>query len=394
MTKLQRLFNIVLPGIFIPLVLGSVYNYSQYAKNIMEVFDITKFSADIGFTLIIFFLGTGAAFFGRFVEMFPKRMAVVSTILFAIGVLLLSFATYTGFLPLYYIGCSFMGTGTGIGYTSPIKQLLSLSQNHKGFFSGLSICGFGLGKFVAAPMIECLLANFTLPIVFLLMGLIFSAVMSFSSWLYKPNPAYISTKYTAIPYKTLIKTKFLTKEYISIWFMFFINITCGLALISQEKMLFQNAGYTAIAALMAATAIANVGGRFGMSTASDYIGRKGSYNIICTVGILGAFLCYTQNPVLLVGGILFCEFAYGGNFSVLPSLLAKQFGDGCLSTVHSMTLSGWGLAGITSVILANTFTGNTLYLILACLYLIGFLGFTICVRRQERFCRYEQGHSR
>ena len=390
----KELFNIVLPGIFIPLVLGSVYNYSQYAKNIMEVFDITKFSADIGFTLIIFFLGTGAAFFGRFVEMFPKRMAVVSTILFAIGVLLLSFATYTGFLPLYYIGCSFMGTGTGIGYTSPIKQLLSLSQNHKGFFSGLSICGFGLGKFVAAPMIECLLTNFTLPIVFLLMGLIFSAVMSFSSWLYKPNPAYISTKYTAIPYKTLIKTKFLTKEYISIWFMFFINITCGLALISQEKMLFQNAGYTAIAALMAATAIANVGGRFGMSTASDYIGRKGSYNIICTVGILGAFLCYTQNPVLLVGGILFCEFAYGGNFSVLPSLLAKQFGDGCLSTVHSMTLSGWGLAGITSVILANTFTGNTLYLILACLYLIGFLGFTICVRRQEHFCQYEQGHSR
>ena len=390
----KDLFNIVLPGIFIPLVLGSVYNYSQYAKNIMEVFDITKFSADIGFTLIIFFLGTGAAFFGRFVEMFPKRMAVVSTILFAIGVLLLSFATYTGFLLLYYIGCSFIGTGTGIGYTSPIKQLLSLSQNHKGFFSGLSICGFGLGKFVAAPMIECLLANFTLPVVFLLMGLIFLTVMSFSSWLYRPNPAYISTKHTAIPYKTLIKTKFLTKEYISIWFMFFINITCGLALISQEKMLFQNAGYTAIAALMAATAIANVGGRFGMSTASDYIGRKGSYNIICTVGILGAFLCYTQNSVLLVGGILFCEFAYGGNFSVLPSLLAKQFGDGCLSTVHSMTLSGWGLAGITSVILANIFTGNTLYLILACLYLIGFLGFTICVRRQERFCRYEQGHSR
>ena len=390
----NRFFNILIPGIFIPLVLGSVYNYSQYAKNIMETFDISKFSADIGFTLIIFFLGMGAAVFGRFVEMFPKRMAVVSTILFAIGVLLLSFATYTGFLPLYYIGCSFMGTGTGIGYTSPIKQLLSLSQNHKGFFSGLGICGFGLGKFVAAPMIECLLANFTLPIVFLLMGLIFLTVMSFSSWLYKPNPAYISTKHTAIPYKTLIKTKFLTKEYISIWFMFFINITCGLALISQEKMLFQNAGYTAIAALMAATAIANVGGRFGMSTASDYIGRKGSYNIICTVGILGAFLCYTQNPVLLVGGILFCEFAYGGNFSVLPSLLAKQFGDGCLSTVHSMTLSGWGLAGITSVILANTFTGNTLYLILACLYLIGFLGFTICVRRQERFCRYEQVHSR
>ena len=379
----KDLFNIVLPGIFIPLVLGSVYNYSQYAKNIMEAFDITKFSADIGFTLIIFFLGTGAAIFGRFVEMFPKRMAIVSTILFAIGLLTVSFATYTGLLTLYYIGCSFMGIGTGIGYTSPIKQLLSLSQNHKGFFSGLSICGFGLGKFVAAPMIEYLLANFTLPVVFLLMGLIFLAIMSFSSWLYKPNPAYISTKYTAIPYKMLVKVKFLTKEYISIWFMFFINITCGLALISQEKALFLSAGYTAIAALMAATAIANVGGRFGMSTASDYIGRKAAYHWVASLGILGAFLCYTQNPILLVIGILMIEWNYGGGFSCLPSLLAKRFGDSCLSTVHSMTLSAWGFAGIAGPILGNLFTDNTLYLVLALLYFLGFLGFTIFVKRDK-----------
>ena len=380
----KDLFNIVLPGIFIPLVLGSVYNYSQYAKNIMEVFDITKFSADIGFTLIIFFLGMGAAVFGRFVEMFPKRMAIVSTILFAIGLLTVSFATYTGILPLYYIGCSFMGIGTGIGYTSPIKQLLSLSQNHKGFFSGLSICGFGLGKFVAAPMIEYLLANFTLPIVFLLMGLVFLIIMSFSSWLYRPNPNYISTKYTAIPYKNLVKEKFLTKEYISIWFMFFINITCGLALISQEKLLFLTAGYTSIATLMAATAIANVGGRFGMSTASDSIGRKAAYHWVASLGILGAFLCYTQNPILLVAGILMIEWNYGGGFSCLPSLLAKRFGDSCLSTVHSMTLSAWGFAGIAGPILGNMFKDNTLYLVLALLYFVGFLGFTIFVKRDDK----------
>jgi OFA family oxalate/formate antiporter-like MFS transporter len=379
----NRFLNILVPGILLPVSLGSVYNYSQYAKNIMETFDISKFSADIGFTLIIFFLGMGAAVFGRFVEMFPKRMSVVSTILFTIGLLLLSLSTYTGFLPLYYIGCSFMGCGTGIGYTAPIKQLLSNFSNHKGLASGLAITGFGMGKFVAAPMIEGLLANFSLPVVFLLMGLIFLVVMSFSSWLYRPNPAYISTKYTAIPYRTLIKAKFLTKEYISVWFMFFINITCGLALISQEKSLFLNAGYTAIAALMAATAIANVGGRFGMSTASDYIGRKAAYHWVASLGILGAFLCYTQNPILLVAGILMIEWNYGGGFSCLPSLLAKRFGSSCLSTVHSMTLSAWGFAGIAGPILGNMFTDNTLYLVLALLYFIGFLGFTIFVKRDK-----------
>ena len=380
---MNRFLNILIPGILLPVSLGSVYNYSQYAKNIMETFDISKFSADIGFTLIIFFLGMGAAVFGRFVEMFPKRMAIVSTILFAIGLLTLSFAAYSGILPLYYIGCSFMGCGTGIGYTAPIKQLLANFSNNKGLASGLAITGFGLGKFVAAPMIEGLLVTFSLPIVFLLMGLIFLVVMSFSSWLYKPNPAYISTKYTAIPYRTLVKAKFLTKEYISIWFMFFINITCGLALISQEKALFLSAGYTAIAALMAATAIANVGGRFGMSTASDYIGRKAAYHWVASLGILGAFLCYTQNPILLVIGILMIEWNYGGGFSCLPSLLAKRFGDSCLSTVHSMTLSAWGFAGIAGPILGNLFTDNTLYLVLALLYFLGFLGFTIFVKRDN-----------
>lgn len=377
----NRYINILLPGICLPLFLGSVYNYSQYAKNIMSAFDITKFQADIGFTLIIFCLGFGAAIFGRFVELFPKRMAAISTILFAAGMLTMSLSVYSGILPLYYIASSMIGTATGIGYTAPVKQLLANFSNHKGMASGLSICGFGTGKFVVAPILEYLLANFSLHIVFLILGGIFLTVMGVATWLYRPNPAYISTIYTIIPYKEMWKSKFLTKEYISIWFMFFVNITCGLALISQEKAIFQEAGYTAIAILMAATAVANVGGRFGMSTASDYIGRKASYHWIASLGILGAFLCYTQNPILLVIGILMIEWNYGGGFSVLPSLLAKHFGSSCLSTVHSMTLTGWGLAGIAGPILGNMFAGKDLYLVLALLYFVGFLGFTVFVKR-------------
>jgi OFA family oxalate/formate antiporter-like MFS transporter len=377
----NRFTQILLPGILLPMSLGTVYNFSQYSANIQQLFDISKFQGDIGFMLIIFFLGMGAAVFGRMVEMNPKKMAVVSTVLFSIGMLALFAATSLAILPLYYIACIFMGTGTGIGYTAPIKQLVANFQDHAGLCSGLAITGFGTGKFVFAPIIEYLLNNFTLPNVFLILSGIFLVIMSLCSWLYKPNPNYISTKYTAIPYKVLVKDKFLTKEYISVWFMFFINITCGLALISQEKGLFLNAGYTAIATLMAATAIANVGGRFGMSTASDYIGRKAAYHWVASLGILGAFLCYTQNPVLLVIGVLMIEWNYGGGFSCLPSLLAKRFGSSCLSTVHSMTLSAWGFAGIAGPTLGNLFTDQTLYLVLALLYFIGFLGFTIFVKR-------------
>lgn len=379
----NRFLNILVPGIALPLSLGTVYNYSQYANNIKEWFDISKFATDIGFTLIIFFLGMGAAAFGRMVELNPKRMACISTLLFFIGMMMVYASLQFHILPFYYLGCSFMGCGTGIGYVSPIKQLLSNFSDHKGLASGLAITGFGLGKFVAAPAIEYLLTATSLPNMFLILALAFLGVMSLCSWLFKPNPHFVSTIYTAIPISRLIKHTFLTKEYISVWLMFCINISCGLAIISQEKGLLTGLGFKEIATIMSLTAVFNILGRFGMSTASDKIGRKAAYHWVCSLGILASFMIYTGYAWLALLGILLVEFAYGGNFSCLPSLLAKRFGDSCVSTVHAMTLSGWGIAGIIGPVLANTFTGSSLYLVMGGMYLFGFLMMTIFVKKDS-----------
>lgn len=111
--------------------LGTVYNFSQYSTDIQNCFNISKFLADLGFTLIIFCLGFGAAIFGRSVELNPKKMATLASILFVVGTIGLSISTYLQILPLYYVSCSLIGTGTGIGYVSPIKQLMSTYKNHK-----------------------------------------------------------------------------------------------------------------------------------------------------------------------------------------------------------------------------------------------------------------------
>ena len=379
----NRYLNILVPGIFLPTCLGTVYNFSQYSKNIMELFDITKFQTDIGFTLIIFFLGMYATVFGRQVELNPKRMARVSTVLFALGMALMYVSLKFAVLPLYYVACSFMGAGTGIGYVSPIKQLMSNFSDHKGLSSGLAITGFGLGKFVAAPAIEYLLNTVSLHNMFLILGGAFFAIMSLCTWLFKPNPTFIPTKYTVVPIKDLFKSKLMTMEYVSIWMMFCINISCGLAIISQEKGLLSSLGFTQIALIMSATAVANILGRFGMSTLSDRIGRKASYHWVCSIAVLASFLCFTNVSWLALVGILMIEFSYGGNFSSLPSLLSKRFGSSCVSTVHGATLSGWAMAGIFGPVLANTIPGNNLYLVLAGLYIVGFTMMEIFVKRDN-----------
>lgn len=374
----NRWLNCAIPGVALTTCIGSVYCWSQFAPELMRVFNISRMATDVGFTLIIFFLGMCAAIFGQTIEKNPKLGAVLSTIVFIAGFLMLGVSVEIECVPAFYIATAVIGAGTGIGYVTPVKTLMAFFADHKGLASGLAITGFGLAKFIASPVIEWLLATVTLPQVFYAMGGVYAAVMVLSSILLRKYPAREHEWGQAeFFYSLLLKNR----EWWSIWFMFMINISCGLSIISQEKGLLTTLGVTAIGAILSATALANAGGRLGFSSLSDKIGRKASYHFVCSFGILGALFCLTGNPTLSIVGILLCEAAYGGNFSVLPSLLAKRFGMGNASRVHSLTLTGWSVGGILGPLLANTFTGPSLYLVLAILYFIAFSVMEVNVRR-------------
>lgn len=366
----NKWLNCAIPGVALTTCIGSVYCWSQFAANLMETFALTRFQTDIGFMLIIFFLGMCAAAFGRVIEKNPRLGAWLSTAVFITGFMMLGTAVAVGSVPAFYISTAIIGAGTGIGYVTPVKTLMAFFSDHKGLASGLAITGFGLAKFIASPVIEWLLANVSLSNMFFIMGGIYAAVMVASSLLLRKYPYSVTEeKYdNGFEYSYMLKNK----EWWSIWFMFMTNISCGLAIISQEKGLLTALGISAIAMVLSGTALSNAGGRLGFSSISDKIGRKAAYHFVCSFGILGAVFCITGSPMLSVIGILLCEAAYGGNFSVLPSLLAKRFGMANASRVHSMTLTGWSFGGIFGPLLANTFTGNSLYIVLAVLYFIAF----------------------
>lgn len=374
----NKWLNCAIPGVALTTCIGSVYCWSQFSQNLMSVFNLSKMQTDFGFTLIIFFLGMCAAIFGSTIEKNPRFGAWISTIVFILGFLMLGVSVDIASVPAFYISTAIIGAGTGIGYVTPVKTLMAFFAEHKGLASGLAITGFGLAKFIASPVIEWLLQTVTLSQVFYVMGGVYAAVMVMSSLLLRKYPK-AETEFgpSTFKYSYILKSK----EWWSIWFMFAVNISCGLSIISQEKSLLSALGITAIAAILSGTALSNSGGRLGFSTISDKIGRKAAYHFVCSFGILGALFCITGSPILSVIGILLCEAAYGGNFSVLPSLLAKRFGMSNASRVHSMTLTGWSVGGIVGPLLANTFTGTTLYLVLATLYFIAFTVMELNVKK-------------
>ena len=343
----NRWLNCALPGIALTTCIGSVYCWSQFSAELMAAFGLTRMATDLGFTLIIFFLGMCAALFGHTIEKNPRFGAVLSTVLFILGFVMLGVSVDIACIPAFYISTAVIGAGTGIGYVTPVKTLMAYFADHKGLASGLAITSS----------------------VFYILGAIYAAVMVMSSVLLRKYPDSKATWGGAIfNYGLLLKNK----EWWSIWLMFTINISCGLSIISQEKGLLSALGISAIGAILSGTALANSGGRLGFSSLSDKIGRKASYHFVCSFGILGALFCVTGSPVFSVIGILLCEAAYGGNFSVLPSLLAKRFGMANASRVHSATLTGWSIGGILGPLLANTFSGPTLYIVIAVLYFIAF----------------------
>ena len=142
--------------------------------------------------------------------------------------------------------------------------------------------------------------------------------------------------------------------------MFYINITCGLALISQEKMIVKCLGLAgAVGTVSMISAIFNAGGRLGLSALADKMkDRNTMYKIIFIFSIIFTGIVIATGgiekgagnmllTILVLALIMVINAGYGGGFSNVPTLLSDQYGMGSISALHGITLSAWAFAGLT-----------------------------------------------
>jgi OFA family oxalate/formate antiporter-like MFS transporter len=185
---------------------------------------------------------------------------------------------------------------------------------------------------------------------------------------------------------------FKNKTFIGIWLMFFINITCGLALISQEKDLLHFIGFGAVGVISSLTALFNASGRLGFASFGDRLkDRNTIYIWIFGLSIAATTLTLLANGInnaiapLVIITLCVINAGYGGGFSSLPPLLADRFGMNSISTIHGLALSAWAFAGLSgnqlsAFIIAKTDSyNNVLYVVLA-LYTVALLISAVILR--------------
>ena len=389
----NKWFRAAIPALFIHSCIGSVYCWSLLKGEIATEIGCSVSAIEFAFSLAIFFLGMSAAFGGRFVEKNVKLSSLTSLFCFVSGLFLsvLSIVNHsvTGLMLSY--GC-LMGIGLGIGYLSPVKTLMLWFKEHKGLATGIAISGFGLSKVLFSPFITWCNENYGVCATLTYMAIISIFFMSIAAWLiHKPKDWIEPKDKFSISESWHIITN---PTYLMIWFIFYINITCGLALIAFEKNIGLAVGITSVGLLASLTALFNTLGRFFYSTASDLLKQKEIiYMIIFTSSVVAMLMGLTWMYVVPTA-IMLCVInaGYGGGFSTLPTLLQSKFGMDKISTIHGFALSAWAWAGLSGNQLSNLIINRLqlsyiyLFTVLGCLYFISLL-VTYTIYKNGRMCR-------
>ena len=334
----NRWTSAIIPALLIHIPIGTVYCWSVFKQLIADQLHASPASVEWGFSLAIFFLGISAAFAGPMVEKNIKKSALISMVCFVVGFAGTGVSIALGFLPGVFI-CygAIMGVGLGIGYLTPVKNLMLWFADNKGLATGIAVAGFGLAKAIASPVMEYLIGSiglvnmfYTLAVVYAIMMLVgFLLIRRPAGWVYDPATSYVS------------RVSILKKPvFWGIWLAFYINITCGLALISQEKDILHDvlkafpqyaplspSAFAAaisgiIGLVLAVDSVFNTVGRVGFSTLSDHLKRRETvYQVIFVISIAVCLLQVCTNSIdrALLWAVLMMLFlvnaGYGGGFS-------------------------------------------------------------------------------
>ena len=350
-----------IPALLLHGSIGTVYCWSLFKGEISTATGISKGTLEWAFSLAIFFLGMSAAFLGNFVEKDIKKASLIATICFVVGVVGTGLGVHlkSAVIILLFYGV-IMGIGLGLGYLSPVKTLMLWFKDKKGLATGLAVAGFGAAKMVFSPVIEFLMAKFNVEIaLYVLAGIWF--VMMFLGHLFLKKPdGWVE------PHERLTVGQFFGRfkifkdvKFIGIWLVFYINITCGLALISQEKQIYGVLGIGgAVALLSTITGLLNAAGRLGYSSIGDkFKDRNTVYKIILVSEIVMTAIALfsgavsgkagTLGMIIAVALLFVVNAGYGGGFSNLPTLLSDVYGMGKISSIHGIALSAWAFAGLS-----------------------------------------------
>jgi OFA family oxalate/formate antiporter-like MFS transporter len=371
------------------LCLGTVYAWSYFQPLLVEQFRWSNTDTSWAFSLNICCLGLSAAWGGiNLARIGPRKLAVAGGILFAAGYAIAAMALAVESLALFYLGYgAISGIGIGLGYVTPMTTVIKWFPDRRGQLTGIAAMGFGLGAFVLsvvlAPILMHMLSG-NLTLVFASLGAILGSVaIGAATMLKNPPEGYVPDGFVAAakkesfsegPYARAeekadlpMSEYLLAGQYAIMWFIFFLNITAGISIISFLSPLYQDiwrldhpslersvlAGYGA--SLIAISSLFNGLGRIAWGALSERLGRINTFRVlIATQLVVFGLLMSEHSPFVFAFLVCYVLSCFGGGFAIMPSMVSDVYGTKRMARLYGVILTAWSAAGIVGPLMVAT----------------------------------------
>ena len=404
MEKIKNRWLIAVSGVCVHMSIGSIYAWSKLGSMVEKqvATDWSLQQITTVFSIAIFFLGVSAAFMGKVVEKKgPRFTGSVAAIFFGSGVFLGGLALEMENLYLLYATYGMVGgIGLGMGYVTPVSTMVKWFPDRRGLATGMAIMGFGLGAALEIYLIKNIFPAFgitSISTILMILGPVYGVIMLAASqylakppvdWLpegYNPDAAGKNGKVVKKDLSNITANESLkTARFYFLWAILFINVTCGIALISVANSMGRDIVMLSVesaAVLVMLLSLFNAFGRLGWSTLSDYIGRPATFIAFFVIQIIAFYYLTTffggdisgAGKIAFQATFLIILTCYGGGFATVPAFIGDLFGTKELGAIHGYILTAWALAGVTGPQIISYLKDTTGSYQIAIYYLIGFL---------------------
>jgi OFA family oxalate/formate antiporter-like MFS transporter len=357
--QLRNRWIIAAAGIVMQLALGSANAWSIFQRPLQQEYGWSISQVTAAFSLSIFALGISAFLGGLWMaRVGPRAVGTVAGVLNGLGLVAVTFSGHR--LWMLYLSYGVVGgVGLGLGYIVPVATLVKWFPDKRGLITGIAVAGFGIGPIVTAPLATRLIRSVHVLPTFGYLGCVQLAVVVLAArFMANPPAGYVPAGWQ--PSAAQVRQR-STREYTlgealrhwqwyALWAMLFLNITAGIALLSQAAAMAEDlagASATAAAGLVSVIAIANGVGRPMWSSLSDLVGRRPVF-LVMFVAQAASFLALRQVASFALLACLSCVvlLCYGGGFATMPAFVADYFGSKRVGQIYGLMLSAWGCAAV------------------------------------------------
>jgi MFS transporter, OFA family, oxalate/formate antiporter len=343
----MKRYVIVAASLVVQICLGGVYAWSVFVPALVADHGLSTTQTQAVFGTTIAMLALVMIYGGRLVERRgPRLPLLLSGLLFAGGYCLaaLSDASFLGLL----LGIGVLaGAAIGMGYVCPLTILVKWFPRHKGLITGVAVAGFGGGAVVLSALAQRLTASgFSVPSMFLLIGLTYGAAILLAGLLISVPPAEAAavSSRPRLPHGRIVRQRLFWGLVLGM----FGGTFAGLMVIGNLKPFGLDKGFgtSATTAAISALAIGNAAGRVTWGWLHDRLGHLVVPASLLVLGATMIALSRASSDVAFVAWTAAVGFCFGACFVLYAAEVASHWGANAVGVVYPLIGQGYGLSGI------------------------------------------------